>query len=313
MTRTVNAPDPNAAEPTWKPARVAGVVPLADGRKLGFAEYGDPSGVPLIWLHGTPGSCRQVAPAASAAAERLGVRIIGVSRPGAGLSTVGSYQQIADIAPDVEQLADQLGLEAFAVVGLSGGGPYTLACGALLPGRVVGLGVLGGVAPSVGPDAVSGSPVDLARQLNPVLGRLQRPVATALNQVMRPLIPLGGPIGDRFFGFLPPGDRMVFEMPGVKDMLIGDLSLSLRSGHGLYAAVRDVVLFGRHWGFALDDVKVHVNWWHGDEDWMVPLEHGEHMVATLPSATFHLQPGFSHLSGYAAADDVIAAMRAYFD
>jgi pimeloyl-ACP methyl ester carboxylesterase len=84
-----------------RPPRYVGVVTLADGRDLAFAEFGDPTGRPVLWLHGTPGSCRQVAPAAVQAAIDDGARIIGVARPGAGNSSPGRYRNVAAIAPDV--------------------------------------------------------------------------------------------------------------------------------------------------------------------------------------------------------------------
>jgi len=294
------------------PPRVSGVVQLADGRDLAFAEFGDPGGLPVVWLHGTPGSCRQVAPAASEAASALGVRIIGVARPGAGDSTMARYRNIAAIADDIEQLVDAFGVGQFAAIGLSGGGPYTLAIGALLTDRVAGLGVLGGVAPTVGDDAPAGGVVALARTYQAPLRRLHRPLASVVNGVLRPLIPVAGQIGDAFFRLLPEGDQRVFATPGVKEMFIGDLALSVTDGGGIQGALRDAVLFGRDWGFRLGDVKVPVHWWHGDDDWIVPLAHGEWVVARLPDATFHLRPGDSHLSGYAAAGEVIETARSFF-
>jgi pimeloyl-ACP methyl ester carboxylesterase len=199
------------------------------------------------------------------------------------------------------------------VVGLSGGGPYTLALGAALPDRVAGLCVLGGVAPAVGDDAPGGSVTVLAVRFQQPLRWSHKALASSLNVALKPLIPLGGHLGDTLFRFLPEGDRRVFETPGVKDMMIGDLARSITDGHGLHAAIRDAMLFGRHWGFALADVSVPVHWWHGDEDWIVPLEHGQWVVDLLPHAEFHLRPGDSHLSGYAAADEVIETALGYFD
>lgn len=298
---------------TTRAPRIAGVVPLEDGRDFGFAEFGPRDGDPLLWLHGTPGSCRQVAPDAVAAAEREGIRIIGLSRPGAGASTPARYRRIVDIVADVEQVVDRLGVDRFAVAGLSGGGPYTLAIGARMRDRCVGLAVFGGVAPSCGDDAARGGVTALTAQFQPLLRRSSRALGHTLNVALKPLIPAANQIGDAFFRLLPESDRAVFEMPGVKDMFIGDLSLSLTHGFGMHAMMRDAVLFGRDWGFRLDEVEVPVHWWHGDEDTIVPLHHGEWVVSRLPNVTFHLQPGYSHLSGYAAAEEVIEAVRSYFD
>jgi pimeloyl-ACP methyl ester carboxylesterase len=165
----------------------------------------------------------------------------------------------------------------------------------------------------VGDDAAHGGVVARARTYQAPLRRLHRPLAAALNAALRPLIPVASPIADRFFGLLPEGDQRVFATPGVKDMFIGDLALSLTDGGGVQAALRDAVLFGRDWGFRLSEVKVPVHWWHGDDDWIVPLAHGEWVVSRLPDARLHLRPGDSHLSGYAAAGDVIETVRSFFD
>jgi len=91
-----------------------------------------------------------------------------------------------------------------------------------------------------------------------------------------------------------------------------DFVEGLRVG-GPYAVLQDIVLFGRGWGFHLKEVDVPVHWWHGDEDIIVPMEDGRHAAALLPRATFHERPGDSHLSGYAASEEVIEAVAAFFD
>lgn len=297
---------------TCLPPRVSGLVRLRDGRDLSYAEFGDPRGLPVLWLHGTPGASRQVAPAAVAAASEMGVRIVGIARPGAGHSTPHAYGAVADIAGDVEQLVDRLGIDDFAVVGLSGGGPYTLALGAKLSDRVRGLCVLGGVPPAVGPDATEGGVVAFLARHHRAIRLAHRPVGRVLNTALKPVVPLGHSLGDAFFRFLPEADRRVFQTPGVKEMFVGDFARSITEGFGTRAALRDAVLFGRDWGFRLSDVTVPVQWWHGDVDWCIDLPHGQHCVARLPDATLRFVPGGSHLTGYAAADEVIEAVKGFF-
>jgi pimeloyl-ACP methyl ester carboxylesterase len=122
-------------------------------RVLGFAEYGDPEGRLVLWHHGTPGARRQIPLAGRRAAERLGVRLVCVERPGVGDSTDHRYRSFRDWADDVAVVVEDLGHDEFAVVGLSGGGPYALACAHELPDRVTSVGLLGTVCPMAGPDA----------------------------------------------------------------------------------------------------------------------------------------------------------------
>ena len=133
-----------------------GVVELADGRVLGYAEYGPIDGRVVLWFHGTPGACRQVPPDAPDLARERGVRLIGIERPGTGRSTTRRYAHVLDWARDVEQFVDAQGIGEFAAVGLSGGGPFVLACAAHMPDQVVAGAVLGGVGPTRGDESAPG-------------------------------------------------------------------------------------------------------------------------------------------------------------
>ena len=154
--------------PRLEPPRFLGTVRLSGGRRLGYAEYGPARGRPLLWFHGTPGARRQIAPEARTLAHERGVRIVAVERPGIGESTPHVYRALVEFAADIEQLADSLGIDRFGVAGLSGGGPYALACAHEMPARVVAVGVLGGVAPAVGPDAAAGGARSIWRFTNDV-------------------------------------------------------------------------------------------------------------------------------------------------
>ena len=117
-------------------ARLEGTVRVRAGRKLGIAEFGTPDGQPVIWFHGTPGARRQIPEDARRIADARGLRIVGIDRPGVGLSTPHQYEDIFDFVTDLEMVVDQLGIERFAAIALSGGAPYAMAAASGLPGRV---------------------------------------------------------------------------------------------------------------------------------------------------------------------------------
>ena len=127
--------------------KLEGNIAVGDDRQIGFAEFGDPQGRAIFWLHGTPGARRQIPMEARVYAEQRSIRLIGIDRPGIGSSTPHQYDTVFAFAEDLRTIADTLGIDKMAVIGLSGGGPYTLACAAAMPDRVVAAGVLGGVAP----------------------------------------------------------------------------------------------------------------------------------------------------------------------
>src|SRR5919198_1502314 len=129
--------------------KLEGNIAVGDDRQIGFAEFGDPQGRAVFWLHGTPGARRQIPMEARVYAEEL------------------------------RTIADTLGIHRFEVIGLSGGGPYTLACAAAMPDRVVAAGVLGGVAPAIGPDAIGGGLMALGSLVAPLLRVAGLPIRMA--------------------------------------------------------------------------------------------------------------------------------------
>ena len=124
------------------------IVTLAGGRQLAYQAMGDPGHFPVLVLHGTPGSSRQLAALGQPAREH-GLTVIAPDRAGYGGSAYDPARTIGSSARDLGELIEHLGLNGCAVVGLSGGGPTALACGVLLADRVSAVATVGGVAPLV--------------------------------------------------------------------------------------------------------------------------------------------------------------------
>lgn len=283
-----------------------GNVAVRDGRRMSFAEYGSPRGPALVWMHGTPGARRQIPLEARALAERDGLRIIGIDRPGIGSSSPYLYPDILDWTEDLTLVLDALAVDEARIIGLSGGGPYALAAGAALPDRIVGIGVLGGVAPTAGLDAVDGGPIQLAVRLAPMLDLARVPLGVGLTQAIRVVRPLAGPALDLYAAFQPAGDKNLLSRPEFKAMFLDDLLNGSR--FQTLAPLNDLVLFTRPWGFDLADVGVPVRWWHGDADHIVPFRHGQHVVDRLPDAALSVIDGESHLGGLGIAEEVVRTL-----
>jgi pimeloyl-ACP methyl ester carboxylesterase len=293
------------------PPRLEGTARLPDGRKMSFAEYGDPRGRPVIWLHGTPGGRRQIPEEARLAALEMGIRLIAIDRPGVGKSSPHLYNAITDFVPDLDFLADVLGLGDFAMIGLSGGGPYVLAAAYGLNPRVKAAAVLGGVAPSVGADAAEGGLVALTARFQPLLSRFRVPLAIGLGGLVSVLRPIGTPAIIAFALLQPAGDRRVLNRPEFRAMFLDDIFNGGPAGPR--APVYDIVLFGREWGFSLRDVKIPIRWWHGDADHIIPFRHGQHVVSLLPNAELFVLPGESHLGSLPVAERVLADLIQSWD
>lgn len=294
---------PRAEQP-----RAEGRFHLPDGRRLGYAEFGDPTGSVVLWFHGTPGGRRQLPMIGRRAAEKLGQRVVMIERPGSGLSDPHPHHAISDFADDIVHVGEALGAQRFGVVGLSGGGPYALACAAhpALATRVSAVAVLGGVTPTVGPDAAGTGVLDLARRFAPMLAALRQPLAVAVGGLAVSIIPLAHLAYRGLSAAMPEGDQRVFADPEIEAMFLDDIVGVLATKQPLQAVFDDARLFGRDWGFELADVKAPVRWWHGDADSLIPFGSAEKASAGLPDVELVLMPGESHLGGFATADEVLA-------
>jgi pimeloyl-ACP methyl ester carboxylesterase len=291
--------------------KLEGNVAVSGDRQIGFAEFGDPRGRAVFWLHGTPGARRQIPVEARVYSEQNGIRLIGVDRPGIGSSTPHQYGTVADFAYDLRTLADVLGIDTMAVVGLSGGGPYTLGCAATMPDRVLAIGVLGGVAPTIGPDAIGGGVMALGSAVAPIMPIAGLPLRLAAVTLIQFLRPVAYPALEVYARISPEGDRRMLARPEFKAMFLDDL---LNGGRKqLSAPFADIVVFARDWGFRLDEVKVPVRWWHGDKDHIVPYAHGLHVVSRLPDAELYTLAGESHLGGLGRSEDILSTMMELWD
>lgn len=143
-------------------------ITLSDGRLLGFQGLGAPDGRPLFFFHGTPGS-RLVFSPNDPIAQIPGLHLIIPDRPGYGLSDPQPGRTLLDWPGDVAELADHLGLDAFAVAGESGGGPHALACAYRLADRVTMALALSSPAPAGFKGASRG--LSLGNRVGLLLGR----------------------------------------------------------------------------------------------------------------------------------------------
>jgi pimeloyl-ACP methyl ester carboxylesterase len=171
--------------------------------------------------------------------------------------------------------------------------------------------VLGGVTPSVGPDATASGAIKLARQLAPVSSGLREPFAWITAGLLFPIIPLAHYVYQGLTRVMPEGDQRVFADPEIEAMFVDDIVCVLAGKVPLQAVIDDARLFGRDWGFRLADVRVPVRWWHGDADPIIAFDDAEKAAKLLPDAELILMPDESHLGGFAEAGEVLGFIRAF--
>ena len=277
---------------------------LPDGRRLGYAEYGARDGRPLLFFHGTPGAC-SMAGFAQEIAQQQGVRIIAPERPGFGRSDFQQRRRIGEWADDVAVLADALGLDRFAVAGVSGGGPYVAACASKLPDRVRVAGIVSGMGPldesrvkaAVG--AGHRATFGLIR-LAPWLGRTVMALA-ALAVRRFPQHAL-----DPVATLLPASDRAILARPEVRAALADDLIEGLRAGGR--GTAHELVLFSRPWDFAPEEIRVPMHLWHGEADVQVPVAIARRLAARIPTCRARFVSGAGHFWLFDHCAEVLATL-----
>lgn len=269
---------------------------LADGRDLAFAEYGDPSGTPALYFHGTPGG-RLEGRFWDAAARAEHVRLIALDRPGYGRSTFHRGRKLTDFPNDTAQLADALDLERFAVIGLSGGGPHAQACAAAIPQRLTSATIISGAG---SPEAYVGERTGIRR----LFAKVGLWIAPLIGWLVAMWTAFWAP---RARPWMMPRriDRNVVPRPGVAEVWLEEAQDALRQGGK--AMAQDLALFPRPWGFSPSDIRgLPVFIWHGDDDRVVPAEVSRYFASVIPGAQAQFFPGEEHLMLVDHAREILA-------
>jgi len=271
------------------------VLSLRDGRVLGYAEYGNPSGKPVFFFHGLPGSRRQRHPDDSIAIE-LGARIIAIDRPGYGLSDFQQGRKLLDWPGDVAQLADLLKIDQFAAIGVSGGGPYLLACAYKMPERITSATVISGMGPVDDPEATKG----MLPSMRLGLGIAPRVPWSFVRLALDPVAKMvsRNPSGAKKLvpSSAPEADKKAFARPEIQEVDRQDLVEAYRNG--AQGAFWEVVLLATPWGFHLEDIHKKIRLWHGEEDTTVPQHMGRYVARTLPNCESRFYAGEGHTLMY---------------
>ena len=273
---------------------------LPDGRTLAYTEIGAPDGSVAFYFHGAPGSRLELA-ALDDAFAAAGVRVITADRPGYGGSTPLSGRTTATWADDVAALADQLGVERFAVMGLSSGGPYTVACASLLGERVTGSIVAAGNTDMSWPEASDGY---LQSELD-IMAMDDEDAAVAW------CIERYGADGSGFFG----GDMDLGDVDNAwladeanLTSLIVTMSEAFRQGVVGYA--HDITVQGRAWTFDPGTITTTTIVVHGTEDRLVPVEHSRRTASLIPGSERRELAGVGHLSLGEHLPELVAELTA---
>ena len=251
-------------------------ISLPDKRHLGYAEYGVDDGFPVFLFHGNPGS-RLSSGYFPDCPFIEGIRIIAPDRPGYGLSEF-KENALESWPDDVCVLADHLGIKKFSVLGVSGGGPYALACAWKIPDRLSTVGLAGSVGPNV-PDATEG----VIKSLR-VLWKVAKPLFWLVKLQMRLMALNAKRNPEKLMKQLrdlelSDQDKEIFDKPEIQRIFIHDFPEAYRQ-NGIGSAY-DSTIPG-NWPIPLDEIKIEVNIWSMEADQLVG-NMGRYLASKIPN------------------------------
>ena len=269
-------------------------VTLPDGRVLHTYDTGLPSGLSgltVLWHHGSPQTGALPDPLRIAAADR-GIRLLSYGRPSYGGSSPRPGRSIGSAAGDVAQIVDAIGIDRFAVMGASGGGPHALACAALLPGRVVAAVTLAGPVPYTS---------DFDWYAGMVAPNGPRTAAQGREARAR-------------YAETEEFDENSFTAADYDALAGAWASLGADAGRagrdGPDGLIDDDVALVSPWGFDVTRIETPVLLVHGGEDRVIPVSHSDWLVRRLPAAELWFRPRDGHISVLHAVPVALDWLRA---
>lgn len=271
---------------------------LSDGRQLGYAFYGDLSSKrSIVYLHGLPGS-RVEALEWDDVASSHGIRVIGLDRPGYGLSTLNPSRTLSQYPEDVLSLVNHLNLDTFAVTGSSGGGPYALSCArSIPPTRLKSVGVIGGLAPPdiapLGAELVPRTTRYLLRYFPNLIAQLTDSRIGKLARMEDP-VPLQEMWYKGFVGYKGV-DQDLITTREYSNLLADIFREAFRQGWKGFAY--DGKLLTRKWDLQIEDIQhPRIAFHYGDKDVHTPPHMGIEMSKRVKGSIYVEYKDAAHLS-----------------
>ena len=270
------------------------LLPLKGGGRLAFAEYGAPNGEPVFFFHGWPSS-RTMAELTDSAARDLNVRIISADRPGICDSSFSPGRKLVDWPEVIEQFADHLGIEQFRILAISGGAPYAYVTGLKMRDRVRAMAIVSGAVPFADLTDQSGL-LPLYRWMM-WFYRHQPRFLRASFHLVRPIISWRASLrmARSFLRTLPAPDAEALRDNAAFDICFESQRRAWR-GSGASGVMADAEIYGRPWGFRLEDVEVPVRLWHGKQDRAFSIRLAEETAKRLPSCVPRYLDNEGHFS-----------------
>lgn len=285
---------------------------LPDGSTAGYAVYGDPNGRPVLALHGAP-ACRLMFAFGDTAARALGLKLIAPDRPGYGMSPATGEVTLESRTAWLTAFADAAGLDRFALLAISGGGPYGVALAAKLGGRIHGLALVSPVGPvaeyarsaqAMGPLSLPHRAFFLHISQWSVLTRSVSAILPAImNRVSGGMLGLGSRLAGA-------GDTAILSRPDVRAALIAMTQEAFKQGGS--GAADDLRIYGQPWRVDCACVIAPAILWQGSADRIVPPAAACQLAKALPACRLNMISGAGHFWVLDHMDEVLCSVRDFF-
>lgn len=278
---------------------------LKDERRLGFAEYGTPEGSPIVYCHGSQSSRLEMHYDHSFA-EKNNLRILAVDRPGHGLSDMNSEGSILDFARDVKQVTEHLNIDTFSVAGMSAGAPFALGIAYLYPKNVCKAGIISGFAPFSKQNKKHLTKevkflLNVAKSAPYLLCLLLKTQTKSIKK--NPLKSL-----QNFTKSMSKPDQKVLQNDAVIAVMGTMFQEAFRNGSaGVAHEICKLLL--NDWGFKINEIKVPVHFWQGEQDKNVPFEWAQYMYKQTKNGTLTSFSDEGHLIIFKHAEEIFRNLK----
>jgi len=268
-------------------------VQVGNERQIAYCEYGDPQGKPVFYFHGTPGS-RYEPLFGDQAGKEYGYRIIALDRPGIGRSDYVKERKLLDWPQDVQEVAQQLGVSRFGVMGLSGGGPYALACSYAIPERLEFSVAMG----SWGPVAAEPKLWNKMAPLDRFFAKLSKKATwtfyvpfAVMGYAARWMAPQG--FIKLLESSMSAADKQLVADEAIARFFADDVAEGFRQG--VRGPADDAIILYGEWGFEVEEIEMEVYLFHGEDDRFAPYRYAVYFDKKIPKTKLYGYPGEGHL------------------
>ena len=239
------------------------------------------------------------------AAARHKLKLIAFDRPGSGLTTPNPNPTLQARIHDAAALVAALKLDRFALLGVSGGGPYAAVMAAQGGDRISVLALVSPLGPLNDADIM---PHLAKRYRRFFLGLPEWPRALRFGaKVSRHLYLASPALNQRVSAWaLPASDRAIVGKAFVRASMIEMMREALRQSE--HCGADDLTIYSQPWTADLSQIKAASVLWHGLADTIVPPVSALTLGARIPGCDIREIPNAGHFWVYDNIDTVLGAM-----